>query len=76
MCKYTTVCITAVMSKLDCCLFAGEYDAEGIITPEAYLRHAKAWRAAGASIIGGCCGVGPQHMKLIADMQQLGQLNS
>ncbi|KAF8073169.1 yitJ [Scenedesmus sp. PABB004] len=44
----------------------GEYDAEGAITPAAYLGHALAWRAAGACIIGGCCGVGPEHMALLA----------
>ena len=45
---------------------ADEYDANGIITPEAYLKHAKRWYAAGADIIGGCCGVGPAHMSLVA----------
>ncbi|MCB9794998.1 MAG: homocysteine S-methyltransferase family protein [Alphaproteobacteria bacterium] len=30
--------------------------------PERYLRHAERWRAAGASLIGGCCGTGPAHI--------------
>ncbi|MBS0380555.1 MAG: homocysteine S-methyltransferase family protein [Proteobacteria bacterium] len=30
--------------------------------PEAYLQWARQWRAAGASLIGGCCGVGPEHI--------------
>jgi S-methylmethionine-dependent homocysteine/selenocysteine methylase len=53
-----------------CCdvVCAGAYDPDGTITPEAYLRHARAWAAAGADIIGGCCGVGPQHMQLLADV--------
>ncbi len=33
--------------------------------PEEYLRWAQDWRAAGASIIGGCCGVGPEHIALM-----------
>ena len=41
---------------------AEEYDAQGLILPEAYAAHAAGWRRAGASIIGGCCGVGPEHI--------------
>ena len=41
---------------------AEEYDSEGIILPDNYARHAAHWRALGASIVGGCCGVGPQHI--------------
>lgn len=44
-----------------------EYDDQGLILPEAYARHTLAWRSAGASIVGGCCGVGPAH---IARMRQ------
>lgn len=43
-----------------------DYDANGIITPAAYAAHARAWQAAGAELIGGCCGVGPQHMGMVA----------
>tara|TARA_Y100000031_G_scaffold103586_1_gene113832 strand:- start:53118 stop:54044 length:927 start_codon:yes stop_codon:yes gene_type:complete len=35
------------------------------ITPEVYLRFAKKWAACGATIIGGCCGIGPEHIKLL-----------
>lgn len=34
------------------------------------LRYAEAairWRAAGASVIGGCCGTGPEHIRAVAD---------
>jgi S-methylmethionine-dependent homocysteine/selenocysteine methylase len=57
------------MKFVQICAFAppaGDYDSEGNITPAAYLSHAKAWHAAGAELIGGCCGVGPQHMQLVA----------
>ncbi len=30
--------------------------------PERYLGEAKRWRAAGATILGGCCGTGPAHI--------------
>jgi S-methylmethionine-dependent homocysteine/selenocysteine methylase len=32
------------------------------LDPESYLHWAEKWRAAGASIIGGCCGIGPEHI--------------
>ena len=33
------------------------------VTPEAYAEHAANWLAAGARIVGGCCEVGPAHIK-------------
>lgn len=45
---------------------ADDYDDAGIITPGAYLRHAQDWVRSGASIVGGCCGVGPAHISLLA----------
>lgn len=32
------------------------------LTPEGYLRFAMEWAASGAGIIGGCCGIGPEHI--------------
>jgi len=32
------------------------------LTPQGYLAFARAWRALGADIIGGCCGIGPEHI--------------
>ena len=32
------------------------------LTPEGYARFAAVWCAAGASILGGCCGIGPEHI--------------
>lgn len=40
--------------------------ARNDITPEAYLEFAKSWVNAGATIIGGCCGIGPDHIKKLA----------
>ena len=34
----------------------------GDLTPAAYCTWAEGWVAHGASIIGGCCGVGPEHI--------------
>jgi S-methylmethionine-dependent homocysteine/selenocysteine methylase len=38
------------------------------VTPQAYLRWARDWVARGAQIVGGCCGVGPEH---IAELRSL-----
>ena len=32
------------------------------LTPEGYLGFARHWRDCGADIIGGCCGIGPEHI--------------
>lgn len=37
------------------------------LTPENYLGFARKWRAAGASYIGGCCGIGPEHIHALAE---------
>jgi S-methylmethionine-dependent homocysteine/selenocysteine methylase len=41
----------------------------GELTPDEYLALAERWVAAGAQLIGGCCGVGPDH---IAALRPLG----
>jgi len=37
------------------------------LTPAAYLNWAIQWREAGATLIGGCCGIGPRHITLLAE---------
>ncbi len=36
------------------------------LSPEAYAIHAMRWIAAGATIVGGCCEVGPAHIRALA----------
>jgi len=40
------------------------------VTPEKYLRYAQRWVNAGATIIGGCCGIGPEHISALTTLQQ------
>lgn len=46
----------------------GDRETDGLLRmrddlgPEAYARHARSWRDAGARILGGCCGTGPAHI--------------
>ncbi|MFC5921391.1 homocysteine S-methyltransferase family protein [Neisseria weixii] len=35
--------------------------------PPNYLRWAQEWVAAGAGIVGGCCGIGPEHIQVLAE---------
>ncbi len=37
------------------------------ITPDAYADYAERWAAAGAGIIGGCCGISPRHIKCLKE---------
>lgn len=37
------------------------------MTEEAYLKYSKEWADYGATIIGGCCGIGPEHIKVLSD---------
>jgi S-methylmethionine-dependent homocysteine/selenocysteine methylase len=39
------------------------------ITPKKYSEFAACWIKAGASIVGGCCGVSPEHIKKLAELK-------
>lgn len=45
-------------------------DARDDLGPAAYARHALRWAAAGATILGGCCEIGPAHIAEL--VRQLG----
>ncbi|MFO1034312.1 MAG: homocysteine S-methyltransferase family protein [Hyphomicrobiales bacterium] len=36
------------------------------ITPQDFVAIARTWREAGVSALGGCCGIGPEHIALLA----------
>lgn len=37
------------------------------LTIDAYVAYAKNWVSQGASIVGGCCGIGPEYIKAVSD---------
>ena len=41
-------------------------ELRGDLTPPAYLEWARRWVAEGADIVGGCCGIGPDHIARLA----------
>ena len=40
---------------------------EDVISPEDYLDYARQWIEQGAQIIGGCCGIGPDHIRALRE---------
>lgn len=42
------------------------HDIRDDVTPDAYLEWAQQWIAAGATMVGGCCGVGPEHVSALS----------
>lgn len=44
-----------------------EWQFVDVISPEDLLAEAEKWVGQGAQIIGGCCGIGPDHVRLLAE---------
>ncbi len=42
--------------------YAGISEMRNDLSPERYLQWAATWVGSGATIIGGCCGIGPEHI--------------
>jgi S-methylmethionine-dependent homocysteine/selenocysteine methylase len=42
------------------------HDIRADLTPLRYAEFAQSWVDAGATIIGGCCGIGPEHIKALS----------
>ena len=56
-------------TKIDALEIGGTVDglkARTDLGPDQYADHAMAWVQAGASIVGGCCEVGPAHIEKLA----------
>ena len=45
---------------------------EKIIPPEDFLRFAAEWVADGVQVIGGCCGLAPEHIAAVAPLKDAG----
>ncbi len=46
---------------------AGLRQIRADLDPPHYLEWAKKWVASGATMVGGCCGIGPDHIRALAD---------
>ena len=38
-----------------------------VVPPDTYLHHVQEWLELGARVVGGCCGVGREHIRLISE---------
>ena len=38
------------------------------LTPKDYLEFAQHWKLLGATMVGGCCGIGPDHIALLSTL--------
>ncbi len=47
---------------------AGLSDLRSDVSPPVYLQWARDWVARGAEIVGGCCGVGPEHIEALRSL--------
>jgi len=45
------------------------WDFEAVIAPNEFQRFAREWMADGISIIGGCCGLSPNHIEALAPLK-------
>ena len=46
---------------------------ESVISPEAYAEAAAGWVAGGVQLVGGCCGIGPDHIRTLRRQLLQGQ---
>lgn len=46
----------------------GRWVFDDVISPEAYASYAGDWVRRGVRIVGGCCGVGPEHVRELASV--------
>jgi homocysteine S-methyltransferase len=46
----------------------GDGGSAAAVTPVELAAHARGWLAAGAAIVGGCCGTTPEHIRALADL--------
>ena len=43
---------------------------EDIVAPADFAGHARAWRRQGVQVFGGCCGLGPDHIRALAPLRR------
>ena len=49
------------------------YGPDDLITPSAYAAAVEEWVTAGATIVGGCCGVGVEHLRAVRGRRVVGE---
>ena len=57
----------ATIENTVCCGDCDDDYEGGYLVPQAYAKHAVKWMSLGCSIVGGCCGSRPEHMKAVSE---------
>lgn len=47
----------------------GDWIFDGVISPTEYQAAARNWIDRGVLVIGGCCGIGPDHVRALAELR-------
>ena len=42
---------------------------DGVISPGDYLSYAQVWSSRGVRMVGGCCGIGPEHVRALTSLR-------
>lgn len=53
---------------------SAQRNAATVLDPEAYASEVRRWLEAGASVVGGCCGTRPKHIRRLRDMLSTGEV--
>jgi len=51
-----------------------QWQFEAVIPPDEFLRFATQWVESGVQIVGGCCGLSPEHIAALGPLKKRGQL--
>lgn len=79
--EYIDVCLDVVAKHWDRYVgvyaHSGEFEGdtckfETTVSPDIYATDCKRWLERGVSLIGGCCGMGPDHIKALAGLRRGG----
>ena len=46
-----------------------DWQFENILTPQELLDFSKEWYGMGTRILGGCCGLGPEHIEALSELK-------
>ena len=46
-----------------------DWNFERILSPQEFLEYSRSWFKSGVRILGGCCGLGPEHISVIQELK-------
>ena len=46
-----------------------DWHFERILSPQEFLEYSRSWFKSGVRILGGCCGLGPEHISVLQELK-------